>query len=425
MAIRNERIGVAFLGAGTVGAPSIAESLRLGPRQGLDIRGILVRDLQKPRSFGLPVTTEYSQILNDPKTRIIVSLLGDEEVEYLYMRQALNAGKSVVTANKAVIAKYLPQLYSIAQKHNVGLFFEAAVAGGIQVVDNLLNRFPHNRFMSFAGIVNGTTNHMLTEMTKGLDYQTALKEAQAAGYAEPDPTNDVEGLDAQYKLAIIASLAFRRYVSPDKIHTEGITGLEEGDFYYAAYMGYVIKLIASARKVDEELELWVAPTLVRKNHPLANINGSLNGLFFEAEPIGVFALQGRGAGGLPTASAVISDIRTARDHILNGSTPKSLDLSRQAKFRQPNLVQNRYFVRTIMSEDPGTLAKVLTLFGDRQVSISGVVQEEDEKTDRIIAECVITTWPSEEGKVQDAVEEITRRRFAEVRSVLRILPKVS
>jgi len=418
-----ERVGLAFLGAGTVGAPTIEETVRLASSENLEIRGVLVRDLSKQRAFDLPVTTDFEQIINDPDVKIVVSLLGDESVEHPYILEALRRGKFVVTANKEIIAKGAPQLFSEAQNHQVGLLFEAAAAGGIQVVDNLINRYSHNTFSSFAGIVNGTTNHMLTEMAKGKDYQTALQEAQEAGFAEPDPTNDVEGYDARYKLSIIASLAFKNYISPDQIHVEGITGLEVGDFEYASRLGYVIKLIAFARKVDGELELWVAPALAPTDHPLAKINGSLNGLFFDANPIGSFTLQGRGAGGGPTASAVLSDILSARDHILNQSTPRAVNLSEPLTVKPFDRVRNRHFIRMVMSEDPGTLSKVSGVLGNCGVGIHAVEQEED-KTDGKVAECVFTTHESEEGQIRAMVEEISRSDIsAQVKSVLRILPK--
>lgn len=416
------KVGIAFLGAGTVGTPSIEETIKLASSEGLEIRGVLVKDTEKKRAFEIPVTSDYNQIINDSNVKIIVSLLGDEAVEHQYIHEALRRGKFVVTANKEVIAKNAPQLLGEAQDHQVGLFFEAAAAGGIQVVDNLVNRYSHNRFSSFAGIVNGTTNHMLTEMAKGKEYQTALKEAQDAGFAEPDPTNDVEGYDARYKLSIISSLAFKHYVSPDQIHVEGITGLEIGDFEYADRLGYVIKLIASARRVNGELELWVAPSLAPTNHPLAKINGSLNGLFFDADPIGSFTLQGRGAGGGPTASAVISDILSARDHVLNRSVPRNANLSEPLTVRPFDRVKNRHFIRMVMSEAPGTLSKVSGILGKNDVSIHAVEQEED-KTDGETAECIFTTRESEEGKISAALREITSLDTqAEVKSVLRILP---
>lgn len=264
---------------------------------------------------------------------------------------------------------------------------------------------------------------MLTEMAKGKDYETALQEAQDAGFAEPDPTNDVEGYDARYKLSIIASLAFKSYVSPDQIHTEGITKLELGDFEYASRLGYVIKLIAFARRVNGEIELWVAPALAPEDHPLAKIDGSLNGLFFDADPIGSFTLQGRGAGGRPTASAVIADILSARDHILNGSVPRNTNLAEPISIRPFENVRNRHFIRMIMSEEPGALSKVSGILGDHDISIHAVEQEED-KTDGKVAECVFTTYEPEERKVKAAVEEINKLDIpTEIKSVLKIIPK--
>ncbi len=417
-----ERVGLAFLGAGIVGSSAIEETIKLALSEGLEIRGVLVRDLEKQRSFDLQVTKDFNQIINDPDVKIVISLLGDESVEHPYILEALRRGKFVVTANKEIIAKEGPQLFNEAQSHQVGLLFEAAAAGGIQIVDNLLNRYNHNNFSSFAGIVNGTTNYVLTEMAKGKDYQTALQEAQDAGFAESDSTNDVEGYDARYKLSIIASLAFKGYVSPNQIHTEGITGLEAGDFEYASRLGYVIKLIASAKKIDGDLELWVCPALVPSDHPLAKIKGSLNGLFFDADPIGSFTLQGRGAGGRPTASAVLADILSARDHILNKSVPRNANLSKPLTVRPFERIRNRYFLRMVMSEDPGTLSKVSGILGNYGVSIHAVEQEED-KTDGNIAECVFTTRESEEGKIAAALKEISNLDIqAHIKSVLRILP---
>ena len=313
-----DRIGVGLLGMGVVGGG--VASVLLNDAQAMqrrvgcpvDLRRVLVRDIYRPRSVDLPLetlTTDAQDVLNDEGVSIVVELLGGEEPARSYICQALQSGRHVVTANKEVMAKYGHQLMAEAKRSSVSLRFEASVAGGIPIIAPLTRDLLANDITSIHAIINGTTNYILTRMAQDrADFSEVLKEAQARGYAEADPTNDVEGMDAAYKLAILASLAFHTPVDIQKVYREGITQLQAQDFLYARELGYAIKLLAVAARDGDSVQARVHPCFVRHDNILANVDGAFNAVEVQGDLIDRVVFHGPGAGREPTTSAVIADL---------------------------------------------------------------------------------------------------------------------
>ncbi len=421
-----ERVGVGLLGAGVVGG-GLLEFYASNPRfrNEVEILGVLVKDPSKPRKGNLPpsfFTTNPDDILKNPDVKIVVSLLGEETIEDQMVRRALKAKKFVVFGNKNVVAKNSPELSDLAEENSVGLLYEAAVAGAVPIVGNLIETLSPNTFDSIEGIVNGTTNYILTRMAEGCTFGDALREAQEKGFAEPDPTYDVEGYDAAYKLAVLSTLAFRTFVAPDKIHTEGITQLDPLDFVYADELGYVIKLVASGKVVDGRIETWVGPAMVRKNHMLADVKGSMNGLLLRGEPIKPLKFEGEGAGAEPTVASVASDIYKAATHIRQGTTPVSLSLDQNLEIAPFEECHNRHAIRMRVCDRAGTLGKIFTIIGNHNVNIKAVEQPDSGVFENGEAEMVIVTDPTEEGNLARALEEITHDDVCySIPTVLRVL----
>lgn len=364
-----DRINIGVLGAGEVGGSVLEHYYQSADRMAgvigtpVAIGRVLVKDPQKTRKVPIPpevLTTRLDDVVCNPDIHLVVSLLGDEAVERDAIRRSLKQGKFVVTANKVVVSKYGPELLGIARERGVGLMFEAAVGGGIQIIDNLISRYTPNRFRSISGILNGTTNFILTEMAKeGMGFDEALRLAQTGGLAEQDPTNDIEGHDAAYKLAILASLAFRRgWVDPSKIYREGIARIHLRDFRNAEDMGYSIKLIAACSDTERGIEAWVAPVLLPINHPLANINGALNGILLQGEPIGDVQLVGLGAGGKPTAASVWSDILKASHHLQRDIVPQDSSFQGEAEVVPFDECTHSAYVRLTASFLPGDRVQI-------------------------------------------------------------------
>jgi homoserine dehydrogenase len=345
---------------------------------------------------------------------VVVEVLGNEEPARSLILAAIEAGKHVVTANKEVMAKHGPKILAAAAARGVTVAYEASVGGGIPLIGPFQLDLAANDINSVVGIVNGTTNYILTRMTESrAEFSDALKEAQDLGYAEPDPTNDVEAWDAAYKLAILASLAFGAPVMPEQVHREGITQVSQRDILYAAEMGYRVKLLAIARLVDGQVETRVHPSLVHETAMLAGVNGSFNAVQVEGDLIGSALFYGRGAGSEPTASAVIADLIALSS--AGRGVPRS---SVQAPSLRPmRLLRTRYFLRLLTLDRPGVMAAIATVLGDRGISLASVVQKESVVLGEDVpgAEIVLTTHEASEAAVQDAVE--TLRNMPVVKTV--------
>ena len=375
----------------------------------LVIRRVLVRDPSKQREFAIDpalVTTNAADLLDDPEIELIIEVMGGEQPAYGYLRDALKADKFVVTANKEVMAKHGAELLALAREHKVDLLYEASVGGGIPIIAPLKRDLLANDIVGVTAIINGTTNYILTSMTKhGGSFNDALAAAQALGYAEPDPTNDVEGIDATYKLCILAALAFHMDVHPDEVFREGITKLTERDFRYARELGYAVKLLAMGRKQGDQVQLRVHPALVPVDQLLASVDGALNAVEVEGDLMNRVLFQGPGAGSLPTTSAVVADALDAAVSISN-RVYWPLSSRREAGLRVMPMddVRTRYYLRIGVADRPGVLASIAGALSEREISIASVIQKEVDGQDT--AEIVIMTHDAREADLQRALRDI-------------------
>ena len=407
---------VGLIGAGNVGAEVartlIARSEEYARRLGRPVlvSRIVVRDAARPRSGIDPklISTDVSTVLDDPAIDIVVDLTAGEQPALEYISRALSAGKYVVTVNKEVMAKHGQTFLAIAREHNADILFEGSVGGGIPIIAPLKRDLLGNRITAVSAIINGTTNYILTAMSRdGADFGDALGQAQDLGYAEPDPTNDVEGEDARYKLAILASLAFRTPVRLEDIYCEGITKLTANDFRYAAELGYAIKLLALARWQDGGIQARVHPTLLPADAPLAKVDGVLNAVQVEGDLVGRVNFQGRGAGPLPTTSAAVADVLEAARSIISGRQMVRQQEEAPARVIPMSELITRYYIRLTVADQPGVLAQIATKLGNAQISISSVIQKETH-VDAQTAELVIMTHEAREASMQGALAELAQ-----------------
>ncbi len=428
----NGEIGVGLIGLGVVGggvARALIERRDYFARQvgaPLVVRRAAVRDLSKPRTVDLPagvLTTDVGAVLSDPDIDIVVEVIGGEDPAGRFIRAALAEGKHVVTANKELMAKSGPELLAEAHGRGLDIMFEASVGGGIPLIAPLRRDLLANKITSIRAIINGTTNYILTSMTtagiaaealqkQGIEpvgtggYKSALAEAQRLGYAEPDPTNDVEGYDAAYKLAIMASLGFRTRVAPSAVHREGITKLAARDFQYAQELGYVIKLLAIAERGDGGILARVAPVFLPQAEPLAKVDGVYNAVQIVGDLTGTVLFQGRGAGAEPTSSAVVADLLDlAHSIVLGGRERRYWGPEAEIPVLGMDMLQTRYYVRVTVSDRPGVLAQIASILGNHDVSIAAVNQKEADADERT-AELVIMTHRAREKAMQEALREI-------------------
>src|SRR5881296_2460178 len=386
--VKEVRIGL--LGLGTVGAgvAKLLESERamLEERAGCRLRLAAVADIDvtRPREgldvARLPMTTDAGRVLADSQVDIVVELVGGLEPARSFILKALGSGKHVVTANKALLAHHGAEIYDEARRRGVMLGFEASVAGGIPLIRAVKEGLVANRVLSVFGIVNGTCNYILSKMTdEGLDFGVVLKEAQAHGYAEADPTLDIEGLDSAHKLQILVTLAFRTFVDLKDIHTEGITRVTPQDIAYARELGYRVKLLAIAKANDGGVEVRVHPTMIPAGSPLAAVSGVFNAVFVTGDAVGDLMFYGRGAGQLPTASAVWADTLDIARRIAHGIPALALELPSAGPTALPLTPMERirccYYLRVMAQDRPGVLSKVAGILGDNNISIANVIQK--------------------------------------------------
>lgn len=418
-------IGVALLGVGVVGS-CVAEVLlqktnKLADQVGasLVLRKALVRDTGKRRGVKLDpgaLTNRAEDAMGNPEVDIVIELIGGEHPALEYITQAITNNKHVVTANKEVMAKYGYRLLSLAQKHNVDLRYEASVGSGIPLISPFLQDLAANDISAVYGILNGTTNYILTQMSQeGIGFRSALKQAQKLGYAEADPANDIQGTDAAYKLAILASLAFHTPLSPKNVYREGISRLAAADFRYAREFGYTIRLLAIARRLPDAIEVRVHPTFTPQNSPLARVDGVYNAIQVESNLAGRLVFYGEGAGALPASSAVMADVLTIARNACRGVTniPR-LELGQRIPVRAMSDVETRYYFRLKVADQPGVLAQISKVLGDNRISISSVLQKESDLTSQS-AVIVIMTHPARERAVQQALKDV--KQLAVVKEV--------
>jgi len=409
-----EQINVGIIGLGTVGTGALKVLVdnkdEISRKVGCPVEVIKVADLdivtERPVVFDKSIlTTDVSRVLDNPDVDIVIETIGGVKPAKDFILRAMRNGKHVVCANKELIAKEGSDLLGTACENGVDFFFEGAVGGGIPVIRPLKVCLAANKIQEVMGIVNGTTNYILTKMsTEGRDFADVLKEAQAAGYAEADPTADVEGYDAKYKLAILASIAFTSRVNVNEIYSEGITKIAAQDICYARELGYVIKLLAIAKRNGDQIEARVHPTLIPTTHPLASVNDVYNAIYVRGDFVQDVMFYGRGAGSHPTGSAVagdVVDIARNINHGCNGRIPCTCFDRRE--IRSMDLVGTRYYMRLLVADQPGVLASIAQAFGDNSVSIASMVQK-DMYGDK--AEIVMVTHRVVEKNFRKAIETI-------------------
>ena len=373
----------------------------------VSLEGVLVRDVGKPRSFEPPahlLTTNVEEILNNPRVDVVVEVMGGRDPALDYILKSISLGKHVVTANKEVMARHGPDILTLAPEKGVQVLFEASVAGGTPIIAPLLRDLVANEIVTIHAILNGTTNYILTRMgQEGVDFDAALSEAQALGYAEADPANDVDGTDAAYKLAILCTLGFRARVKDSDVHREGITRLRARDFRYANELGYTIKLLAIASKRNGSVHVRVHPAFVPADVMIAKVDGVLNAVEIETDLAGRVLFHGRGAGSMPTASAVVADVvDIARNVAGNVIPPASLTLSEDMSISPMSDLETKYYLRLGVADRPGVLAQISKVLGDLQISIASVLQKETDEVAQA-AELVLMTHRAREASMQQAV----------------------
>ena len=429
-------VGVAVLGLGNVGSQVVRiieeSAADLAARIGapLELRGIGVRRVAPDR--GVPIellTNDVDALVSRDDVDVVVELMGPVEPAHKAILGALERGKSVVTANKALLAQSAGELAQAAERAHVDLYFEAAVAGAIPVIRPLTQSLAGDTVVRVAGIVNGTTNYILSEMDgTGVDYETALADASALGYAEADPTADVEGYDAAAKAAILASIAFHTRVSADDVYREGITRVTPADFASARALGRTIKLLSICERIttddgQERVSARVYPALVPLTHPLATVNGAFNAVVVEAKAAGRLMFYGQGAGGAPTASAVMGDVvMAARNRVQGGLGPRESKYA-QLPISPMGLIRTRYYVSMYVADRPGVLATVAAEFAKREVSIAEVRQEGvvDDGGQRVGARVVVVTHTASDAALSDTVTALAGLDVVQnVASVLRL-----
>ena len=404
------RIKAAILGAGTVGGGvyKLSEMMKdeMFSKTGadLEIKKILVRNKHKSRQ-GIPdelLTDQWSGIVGDPEIEIVIELMGGIEPAKTYVIEALKAGKQVVTANKDLLAEHGRDVMEAADQNHCDLEFEAAVAGAIPIIRPLKQSMAGNHVTEVMGIVNGTTNYILTKMSEnGMSYEEALAQATELGYAEADPTADVEGYDAGRKIAIMASIAFNSRVTFSQVYTEGITKITADDIRYAKEFGYSIKILGIAKKADDGIEVKVHPMLITDSHPLATVRDAFNAVYVHGDAMDDAMFMGRGAGEMPTASAVMGDVVDVMRNIVNDCCGRvGCSCYKQLPVKKIEDTSSRFFLRMQVADRPGVLANIASVLGNNDVSIAQVVQK---KRSQDGAELVIITDRVEERCFNDAM----------------------
>ncbi|MCB2296584.1 homoserine dehydrogenase [Clostridium tagluense] len=424
-----EKVKIAILGFGNVGT-GVWKILKENKKEimkrsnyEIEVAKILVKDINKKRDIAISkeiLTDNIDDIINDESIKIVVELIGGRGEAKQYMIRAMKAKKHIVTANKLVIANWSDELFKIAEEEKVLFYYEASVAGGIPIIREINESLTANRIQQIIGIINGTTNYILSKMTNdGIGFEEALKEAQEKGYAEADPTSDVDGYDAVYKLAIMASLSFGTKINHDAIYREGIRSISSLDIEYAKKFGYTIKLLAIAKEENNKLELRVHPTLIPSNHPMANVNDVFNAIMIKGNAVGELMLYGRGAGDLPTGSAVVGDIISI---LRNNVKPTDIsEVSEESNFKEikkPEENEAEFYIRLNVKDRAGVLGDTANIFGENNVSIISMTQDVSREDDVPLA---FITHKSTEKNIRNSLEKIkSLENVNRVESIIRI-----
>ncbi|MBZ9623081.1 homoserine dehydrogenase [Clostridium tagluense] len=424
-----EKVKIAILGFGNVGT-GVWKILKENKKEimkrsnyEIEVAKILVKDINKKRDIAISkeiLTDNIDDIINDESIKIVVELIGGRGEAKQYMIRAMKAKKHIVTANKLVIANWSEELFKIAEEEKVLFYYEASVAGGIPIIREINESLTANRIQQIIGIINGTTNYILSKMTNdGIGFEEALKEAQEKGYAEADPTSDVDGYDAVYKLAIMASLSFGTKINHDAIYREGIRSISSLDIEYAKKFGYTIKLLAIAKEENNKLELRVHPTLIPSNHPMANVNDVFNAIMIKGNAVGELMLYGRGAGDLPTGSAVVGDIISIlRNNVKPADISEVSEESNFKEIKKPEENEAEFYIRLNVKDRAGVLGDTAKIFGENNVSIISMTQDVSREDDVPLA---FITHKSTEKNIRNSLEKIkSLENVNRVESIIRI-----
>jgi len=417
--MQNNSYTVAVLGAGNIGSAVIARLLELENEiVDINLKKVLVSDISKDRDVDKKLLTDnFSDILDDQSIDLVIEVLGGVDPGKEYIKSLLEGGKAVITANKDIIADCGSELVQLAQENNTCLYFEAAVAAGIPVLKPLIESLRGESLKRVTGIINGTSNYILSSMEEGSSYTDALITAQDLGYAEPDPTNDVEGVDAKYKAMILSMICFGANPTPENLYTEGISTITKEDFDWANRLNKTIKLVAVIDNENEGFNARVHPVLIDTKHPLAAIRGSLNAVVVEGENINQLVFSGPGAGAAPTASAIIGDVLSACHQLLSDQSNWYPLRSQKFENKEFKNVSSSWFVRLSVKDEPGVLASIAGTFGENNVSIESVIQEG--RGDQ--AELVLVTHEAPEEDLQNSINQISSLdSVASVTSTLRV-----
>ena len=418
-------VGIAILGFGTVGGGTyniLAERKeRIKEEYGVDItvKAIYVRNPKKAIANGAPqelVTSNFDDVITNSSIDIVAECIGGIEPAKTFLIEALKAGKNIVTANKELFAKHWGELEKYAQETKAGMYFEATCGGGIPVIRTLTQAMQANTLLQIKGIINGTTNYILSRMSdEGASYADVLADAQALGFAEADPTADVEGFDASYKLSILSSLAFNRFLPVELIYREGISNVQAEDIAIGKQLGYTIKLLAIAKLIDGKIEARVHPVFLKNSHPLASVSGSFNGIFLVGDNVGDIMLYGRGAGSLPTGSAVVSDIVFCARQIEHARYAEISDVIKKQDIISD--FTSDYYMRMTVLDISGVLSQITSIFADNNISITSMRQDAGEG----VVSIVLVTHKSSENNIRKAIKEIeSLSEVQKINAVIRV-----
>ncbi len=424
-----KKVGIAILGLGVVGGGTYR--ILVGHRdfyaetQGIDlsVESVLEPEAAKLAALEVPeskIALNIAEVVCNPDVNLIVECIGGTTAAKEYVLAALYAGKTVVTSNKELYCKFSHELERAAKRHNAGLYYEASCVGGVPIIRTLLDGVQANKISSMMGIINGTTNYILSKMTEeGVSYREALRSAQELGFAEANPEADVEGFDAAYKLSILASLAFHTKIPFTKVLREGITEVSEEDIERGRALGYTLKLLAIAKQSSHGIEVRVHPAFVKREHPLASVSGNNNAVFLTGDSVGELMLYGKGAGELPTASAVVSDIIYAATHTEHKYSPfKNMAAADKTTVFVSDF-RSAYYMRLTVSDKTGVLSKIAAVFGRNHISILEMIQAEKAGSEE--ATIVIVTHETHEAAVRSAVAKLNASDIASVESVIRVV----
>ena len=427
-----KKVGVAILGLGVVGGGTYETLVKhhdfyLKTQQAdITVEAVLDKNLERLKSLGIDdeiIAGSIEEVIANPAVDIVIETIGGIGVAKDFVTKALRDGKTVVTSNKELICKYSHELERIAKRNHCGLYYEASCVGGVPIIRTLLDGVQANHIESMMGIVNGTTNYILTKMTnEGADYAEVLKEAQKLGYAEADPTADVDGFDSMYKLSILSSMAFHTKIPYVKVFREGISKIDANDIAFGKEIGYTLKLLAIGKHEGDTVEVRVHPTFIPSSHPLASVNDSFNAVYLQGDAVGDVMLYGRGAGALPTASAVVSDVIYAATHseIRYSTFKNTAAAENHVKFVSD--FTSAYYLRLFVEDKVGVLAKITGIFAKCGVSIIEIAQKPKAMfgSDNDRVPLVIITHHTRENSVKNAVAKINASGLASVESLIRV-----